>query len=62
MCVTTVLKLRCIRVLIGATDMALACGESRARPLSGGRMIRWCKENMEGGQRLQENMTGGKIT
>lgn len=61
MCVTTVVKLRCIRLLIGATDVAPACRESRAGPLPLGWMIRWCKGNTEGGQRFQENRRKGKL-
>ncbi len=53
-CVTTVVKLRCIKVVIGATDTMPACVEPRARPLPDGRMIRSCKVNMEGGRRLEE--------
>lgn len=39
MCATIVVKLRCIRVFIG---------------VSGGQMMRWCKENAGGGQRFPE--------
>lgn len=60
MCVTTVVKLRCIKVLIGATDTMLVCVESSARPLPGGRMIRWCKVNVEG-RRFQEMGKRGEI-
>lgn len=53
-CVTTMVKLRCIKVAIGATDTMPVCVEPRMRPLPGGRIIRLWKVNMEGGRRLEE--------